>query len=188
MSASSLSYVYVKDPVSVYKPMRVVSTNSDRREYCIQNIQSIGLQTNDPIVTVKIDDTYPIASLDELTNPPPDLIKLMIVNLPGILNSLRHRFERDLIYTSVGPILVALNPFKWIKGTYDESVMMQYFKEEINLSSHPHVFAITTEAFQGIKDQVNQSLIISGESGAGIYIQLLLESSLLTIACVYRQN
>eukprot|EP01035_Chromulina_nebulosa_P025549 gene25549-33349_t len=44
---------------------------------------------------------------------------------------------------------------------------MKYFNEEADLSSDPHVFAIANEAFQGLKDGSNQSLVISGESGAG---------------------
>ena len=45
-----------------------------------------------------------------MTEPPTDLIKLTDVNRASILHSLRLRFQRDQIYTSVGPILVALNP------------------------------------------------------------------------------
>lgn len=32
----------------------------------------------------------------------------------SILHTLRYRFHQDCIYTSIGPILVAINPFKWI--------------------------------------------------------------------------
>jgi myosin heavy subunit len=132
-------FVFVKDPYQAYKAVEVASIDHAKGEIEIIEIGN----SNAKLGIVKLADTNPIASLDELYNPPPDLIKLMMVNLPGILNALRHRFERDFIYTSVGPILVALNPFKWVKGIYDESVMMQYFHEEIDLSSDPHVRVIS---------------------------------------------
>ena len=42
-----------------------------------------------------------------------------------MLENLQARFAREVIYTYVGDILVAINPFKWIKGIYDVSVMEQ---------------------------------------------------------------
>ena len=153
------SYCYVKDPVDVYRAVEIRSVQNADYEICELDGSKIS--------TVKITETYPIASFEELSHPPPDLIKLMMVNLPGILNTLKYRFLKDLIYTSVGPILVAVNPFKWIPGIYDENVMMKYFREETDLTTDPHVFAIANEAFKGLQFKRNQSLIISGESGAG---------------------
>ena len=108
-----------------------------------------------------------MSEIPNVEDIPCDLIKLTVVNRPGILFSLTHRFQQDLIYTSVGPILVAINPFKWIKGIYDNVLIDSYRQGELNLSTHPHVFAITDEAFLGLQSGYNQSLIISGESGAG---------------------
>ena len=62
----------------------------------------------------KHSDAISIGSMEEIEDPPSDLIKLEFVNRAAILQTLRSRFDKDLIYTSIGPILVALNPFKWI--------------------------------------------------------------------------
>ena len=43
-----------------------------------------------------------------------DLIQLTFLHEPEILHSLSRRFEADKIYTSTGPILLAVNPFKRI--------------------------------------------------------------------------
>jgi myosin heavy subunit len=67
----------------------------------------------------------------------------------------------------VGPILVALNPFKWIPGIYDEDVKMKYAEGSLNLSENAHVFAMAHDSHIGLQLGRNQSLIISGESGAG---------------------
>ena len=68
---------------------------------------------------------------------------------------------------SVGPILVALNPFKWIPGIYDDAVKDRYADGQLNLSEDPHVFAMAHDSHVGLQLGKNQSLIISGESGAG---------------------
>ncbi len=67
---------------------------------------------------------------------------------------------KDLIYTSIGPILVALNPFKWITGVYGEEIMVLYKQKERNLSEDPHVFAVADEAYSDLYLGQNQSLII----------------------------
>ena len=61
---------------------------------------------------------------------------------------------------SIGPILVALNPFKWIPGIYDENVKEEYKIRKRNLSDQPHVFAIAHDAFIDLSLGKNQSLII----------------------------
>lgn len=117
--------------------------------------------------TVAASKTFPIDSLQEIKSPPSDLILLTNVHGPAILNTLRARFQQDSIYTSIGPILIACNPFRWIKGVYEKDVMMAYFNGERNQSEHPHVFAMAHDSLMGLQFGKNQSLIISGESGAG---------------------
>ena len=41
-----------------------------------------------------------------------DLIGLTHLHEPAILHALRLRYDSDIIYTSTGPILIAVNPFK----------------------------------------------------------------------------
>jgi myosin heavy subunit len=100
------------------------------------------------------------ASLPEHDNPPDDLIKLQNVNRPGILHALHSRFVKDRIYTSIGPILVALNPFKWIPGIYEEEVKEKYKFNQYNLSENPHVFAVAHGAYSDLTFGKDQSLII----------------------------
>lgn len=96
-----------------------------------------------------------LADLENLTNA-------------TLLNELKIRFNRDTMYTYVGEILVAVNPFKLIKGIYDPDKMRQYTSIGDKKTFPPHIFATSDMAFtqmQGAgKDQV---CVISGESGAG---------------------
>ena len=49
---------------------------------------------------------------DTITGGVDDLIGLTHLHEPAILHALRLRYDADIIYTSTGPILLAINPFK----------------------------------------------------------------------------
>ncbi|XP_009872790.1 PREDICTED: unconventional myosin-Vb-like, partial [Apaloderma vittatum] len=86
---------------------------------------------------------------------------------PAVLHSLRRRFlEANSIYTYCGIILVAINPYKLLP-IYEEEVIYAYSGREMG-DMDPHIFALAEEAHkQMVRFGKNQSLIISGESGAG---------------------
>uniref|UniRef100_A0A6N2LIG1 Myosin motor domain-containing protein n=1 Tax=Salix viminalis TaxID=40686 RepID=A0A6N2LIG1_SALVM len=66
--------------------------------------------------------------------------------------------------TKAGPVLVAINPFKEVP-LYGNNYIEAYKNKSME---SPHVYAITDTAIREmIRDEVNQSIIISGESGAG---------------------
>lgn len=93
-----------------------------------------------------------------------DLMQLSYLHEPSVLYNLQYRYEEDMIYTKAGPVLVAVNPFKSVK-LYGPDYVEAYRKKSI---TSPHVYAIADTAIREmIRDEVNQSIIISGESGAG---------------------
>lgn len=55
-----------------------------------------------------------------------DLIGLTHLHEPAILHALRLRYDADVIYTSTGPILLAINPFKEMRGVYGTTLMDMY--------------------------------------------------------------
>jgi myosin V len=96
-----------------------------------------------------------------------DLISLSQVNDATILNSSRIRFYQKLIYTSIGAVLMAINPFETIPGLYGVEKINEYrnLRDENALS---HVYMIPARAYSAMCTfGNNQSLLISGESGAG---------------------
>ena len=99
----------------------------------------------------------------------PDHCQLVHLSPPTLLENTRVRFESDKIYTYVGDILVAVNPFKWITGIYAPSVMEACKGKKLhNASCGPHVFAIAEKAYvQMRKTQKSQCVVVSGESGSG---------------------
>jgi len=150
-----------------------------------------------------------------------DLIGLTHLHEPAILHALRLRYDSDVIYTSTGPILIAINPFKSMP-LYTDEVMQQYRLQGemgfVNINANnekgkkqqpmvdtgkrlpPHAYLTADDAYRsmmrgiemklggatpakremaknrrtsvkGASDDndtpTNQSILVSGESGAG---------------------
>ena len=86
-----------------------------------------------------------------------NLIKLPNLNEPSILNAIWLRYNREQIYTFTGPILIAVNPFKNIDVYKD-----------FDINDVPHVYTVASKAYhQMIKNKNDQTIMVSGESGAG---------------------
>ncbi|XP_028109214.1 myosin-1 [Camellia sinensis] len=93
-----------------------------------------------------------------------DLMQLSYLNEPSVLYNLQYRYNQGVIYTKAGPVLVAINPFKKVR-LYGDNYIEAYKRKS---TESPHVYAITDTAIREMRrDEVNQSIIISGESGAG---------------------
>ncbi|XP_006823684.1 unconventional myosin-Ia-like [Saccoglossus kowalevskii] len=99
-----------------------------------------------------------------------DLTTLANLDENILLEELRYRYGKDQIYTYVGDILVAINPFRDI-GIYDKKYSDLY-KHGKKSTLPPHLFAIADSAYQSMMGLLpsrdrNQCIVISGESGAG---------------------
>lgn len=104
-------------------------------------------------------------------NPPKfdgveDCAQLGHLHEPGVLHNLKVRYEKDVIYTYSGLFCVVINPYKRLP-IYDP-VIVDIYKGKRRNEMPPHVFAIADTAYRSmLNDQVNQSILITGESGAG---------------------
>ena len=144
--------------------------------------------------------------LNALTSPDDyvglnDVLHLTNVTEASLLHSIRVRYRRDDIYTSAGPILISVNPYKQItnpqgESLYSEKMMLRYRTSDDFVDDYPHLFKVADRAYSAMMDSVhivpkledadpdhmidsprnnsrrpgqvmNQSIIISGESGAG---------------------
>ncbi|XP_053483869.1 myosin-IIIb [Ictalurus furcatus] len=98
--------------------------------------------------------------------PDDDLVNLEALDEETIITHLQRRYEELQIYTYVGDILIALNPFQALK-IYSPQFSKLYHGAKRS-DNPPHIFATADAAYQGMvtfcKDQC---IIISGESGAG---------------------
>ena len=95
-----------------------------------------------------------------------NLTGLSELNETSLLKSIKKRYESDSIYTDVGDILVAVNPFREL-SIYQEPWSQAFRRPDVSALA-PHIYRVAARAFnsmvQGKKDQV---CVISGESGAG---------------------
>ncbi|XP_022139435.1 myosin-2 [Momordica charantia] len=118
--------------------------------------------SNKKVIKVPIIELVPanpdvVAGVDDLT-------QLGYLNEPSVIHSLRRRFSHDKIYSNAGPVLIAVNPLKDAEQ-YGNEIITAYRQR---IMDSPHVFATADAAYSGMmKDEVNQSIIISGESGSG---------------------
>uniref|UniRef100_A0A8C7KXQ0 Myosin IXb n=1 Tax=Oncorhynchus kisutch TaxID=8019 RepID=A0A8C7KXQ0_ONCKI len=95
-----------------------------------------------------------------------DLCSLSTLTEDTILAALRLRFYKHNIYTYARGILVAINPFKFLP-IYNPKYVMMYNNQPLGKLS-PHIFAVADVAYHTmLKQQENQCVVISGESGSG---------------------
>ncbi|OAY75620.1 Myosin-12 [Ananas comosus] len=116
-----------------------------------------------------------VASLGSIypkdTEAPPagvdDMTKLAYLHEPGVLQNLSCRYSLNEIYTYTGNILIAVNPFRRLPHLYDVHMMEQYKGATFGELS-PHLFAVADACYRAmINDHGSQSILVSGESGAG---------------------
>ncbi|XP_048337945.1 unconventional myosin-Vc-like [Sphaerodactylus townsendi] len=135
-------------------------------------------KTGDSVLHLRLEDgvelRFPVdpSTLPPLRNPDilvgeNDLTALSYLHEPAVLHNLKVRFvESKLIYTYSGIILVAINPYKQLP-IYGDTIIHAYSGQNMG-DMDPHIFAVAEEAYkQMARNNKNQSVIVSGESGAG---------------------
>ncbi|XP_032999161.1 unconventional myosin-VI isoform X4 [Lacerta agilis] len=96
-----------------------------------------------------------------------DNCSLMYLNEATLLHNVKVRYSKDRIYTYVANILIAVNPYFDIPKLYSSDAIKKYQGRSLG-TLPPHVYAIADKAFRDMKVlKMSQSIIVSGESGAG---------------------
>ncbi|XP_027375287.1 unconventional myosin-XIX isoform X2 [Bos indicus x Bos taurus] len=99
-----------------------------------------------------------------------DLTKVNPVTLETVLRCLQARYMADTFYTNAGCTLVAMNPFKPVPQLYSPELMREYHAASQPQTLKPHIFTVGEQTYRNVKsliEPVNQSVVVSGESGAG---------------------
>ena len=111
-----------------------------------------------------------MAGLSQRLRSMNNLAEMSALDERSLLEALQDRYDADLIYTNVGEILIATNPFRPLP-IYGPSTMSAYKRPAVDYggpAEMPHIFAVARRAYEDLlatrRDQV---CIISGESGAG---------------------
>uniref|UniRef100_A0A4W5QBV4 Methyl-CpG binding domain protein 3b n=1 Tax=Hucho hucho TaxID=62062 RepID=A0A4W5QBV4_9TELE len=155
--------VWVPDPEAVWVSAKLLKDYNLGDENVVLQI-SDGREVQYPVV--------PPSGLPPLANPDilegeNDLTALSFLHEPAVLHNLRVRFlDYSSIYTYCGIVLVALNPYDQLP-IYGEEVIDAYSGQDM-ADMEPHIFSVAEEAYRTMtRSGKNQSIIISGESGAG---------------------
>ncbi|XP_047220398.1 myosin-9-like isoform X1 [Girardinichthys multiradiatus] len=104
-------------------------------------------------------------------NPPKfskveDMAELTCLNEASVLHNLKERYYSGLIYTYSGLFCVVINPYKYLPIYSEEIVNMYRGKKRHEMP--PHIYAITDTAYRSmVQDREDQSILCTGESGAG---------------------
>ncbi|XP_043934508.1 unconventional myosin-Ie isoform X2 [Protopterus annectens] len=95
-----------------------------------------------------------------------DMVLLSKITEDAIVENLKKRYMDDYIFTYIGPVLISVNPFKQMPYFGDKEIEM--YQGSAQYENPPHIYALADNMYRNmIIDRENQSVIISGESGAG---------------------
>ncbi|XP_022068846.2 myosin-7B-like [Acanthochromis polyacanthus] len=147
--------IWMPDDVEAYTEVEVRELNGDKTT----------VETKDGrFLIVKEDDLQPM-------NPPKfdmmeDMAMLTHLNEASVLFNLRRRYSMWMIYTYSGLFCVTVNPYKWLP-VYSAEVVAAY-KGRRRTDTPPHIYAVADNAYTDLlQNRENQSMLITGESGAG---------------------
>ncbi|XP_056602766.1 myosin heavy chain, fast skeletal muscle-like [Triplophysa dalaica] len=147
---------YVTDVKELYLKGTIKSKDGDK-------VTVIVLDTKEE-KTVKEADVTPM-------NPPKydkieDMAMMTHLNEASVLYNLKERYAAWMIYTYSGLFCATVNPYKWLP-VYDSEVVAAY-RGKKRMEAPPHIFSVSDNAYQFMLiDRENQSVLITGESGAG---------------------
>jgi len=119
--------------------------------------------------------------MDHTINGNHDLVALEDVSDATILHTLRLRIEKKMIFTAIGPVLVVVNPYQPVPACSPDALKKlttDLLKSdyaggglEALLLEQPHCHKTVAAAYSDLKSNMRgggaQSILVSGESGAG---------------------
>ncbi|KAH3681785.1 hypothetical protein WICPIJ_007223 [Wickerhamomyces pijperi] len=156
MDSEARSWVWVPNKAEVFKKGCVIETEgTDKVRVRLED------GSDEVIESSLISEVNP-SKFDKAD----DIAELTFLNEPSVLHNLEARYKDDIIYTHSGLFLVAINPYATLPIYTDDYVNM--YHNVPKSETKPHIFAETEAAYQNLLDEKrNQSILVTGESGAG---------------------
>lgn len=103
-----------------------------------------------------------------------DLVDCDDITDVGILKELNKRYQTRDVYSSIGPIIIAVNPYATIPNLYEPALLSRFSTVDYFISDtpqhgramKPHVWMVPSAAYQQLRlHRHQQAIVISGESG-----------------------
>jgi len=166
--------VWIADPTTTWAVVKFVSYDESEGKF---TVEKDGKQ-------VQAKNAFPC---NPSSDPVSDMTAMQYINEPGILDNLEKRFEKQNsdpvrieMYTYMSNVLIAVNPFN---SALKDPVVEDFFSTS---ERRPHPFAIAEIAYRQMlmasaDTPTNQSIVISGESGAGKTVSAKIVLAHLTI-------
>ncbi|BFZ10301.1 hypothetical protein BsWGS_13340 [Bradybaena similaris] len=150
--------VWVSHPTEGFTMGRIVDIGADT--ICIEPLNAPGTTINS-----LYDRTFPAEEYDN--KDVEDNCALMYLNEATLLHNIKIRYAKNQIYTYTANILIAINPYYEVPDLYSVNTIKKYQGKSLG-TLPPHVYAIADKAYRDMKVvKISQSIIVSGESGAG---------------------
>lgn len=182
--------VYIRDDQYAWVPARLVDSNKETAKVAIpqykseENIASDGgagaVGFKSAVVQLK---DYPGRALplqncgkDGKLKEVDDMVDLPYLHEAAILYNLKKRHMDGKPYARVADIIIAVNPYQWMTKLYTEKVRQHYAQRIVWDNNEtdprkdlpPHLYEVSSLCYKGLCiDKQNQSILVSGESGAG---------------------
>lgn len=97
-----------------------------------------------------------------------DVSCLQATNIASVSDFLVKRLQDRCIYNTVGPILIANNPYQWIDELIAPALLVKYQNTADPSGMEAHPWKIARLAYQRYKqNNKSQCIVMSGESGSG---------------------
>ena len=193
-------------PLSELHPMRALFKIPRNPSPTVRNPKDWSPEYNDFIRKCLVKDFERRPTVDELLKHPfltrvadsrrhspytvDDLASLENFDEDSIVTQLFNRFMQGQIYTYIGDILLAVNPFTNL-GIYNEEWSKKY-QNSLKNENPPHIFATADFTYQAMMhNHTNQCIIISGESGSGKTESanlLLQQLTVLGRVCIFKKS
>ncbi|KAM3863679.1 myosin heavy chain, fast skeletal muscle-like [Diretmus argenteus] len=153
---------FVADAKELYLKGTIIKREGGKVTVKVNDTQEVGILSSERVV--------PEADVSPLNPPKYDKIEDMAMmthlNEGSVLYNLKERYAAWMIYTYSGLFCATVNPYKWLP-VYDAEVVSAY-RGKKRMEAPPHIFSVSDNAYQNmLTDRENQSVLITGESGAG---------------------
>eukprot|EP00934_Nitzschia_sp_Nitz4_P001421 Nitzschia sp. Nitz4//scaffold184_size43902//21312//25056//NITZ4_007283-RA/size43902-snap-gene-0.27-mRNA-1//-1//CDS//3329539654//1421//frame0 len=182
--------VYIRDDEFAWIPARLVEQDKDTAKVAIPQYEAEEFIMSDggkaavgfKSAIVKLKDyqgrALPLQNCgsDGTLKEVDDMVDLPYLHEAAILFNLKKRHQDGKPYSRVADIVIAVNPYQWIKELYTDKVRMHYAQrivwdtneQDPRIGLPPHLYEVSSLCYKGLAiEKQNQSILVSGESGAG---------------------
>jgi myosin heavy subunit len=152
-------YYWIADPIEEYVPVKRYPGNDDNNvTFEVFNTgRLIRGNARSILGVIPPPGNVTLCTINE------DLVENDDISEPSILWCLKTRFYQDKIYSSIGSIIIAVNPYKSLPSLYSQDILLSYRESDNSnlLSLKPHIWRVAHGAYKQLASRrVRQAIVI----------------------------